>query len=263
MDQRLDRLKFAWRFLLLPRARVASANSEILRALTETMWDVASPGEARQTQRIEQYRSALTQDESEVEFLDYGAGSRDNQFSGEDLRRGVGSRKKISEIALASKSALWGRLLHKIVRLTAAKSCVEMGTSLAISASYIASGLGRDGRLVTMEGAPAVADLAADTLRRLVPDREVEICVGPFHDTLDAVLEKAAPIDFAFVDGNHERTATESYHRQLLRHMQPGGVMVFDDIRWSADMLRAWKTIRADSRGTCLDLGNVGIVLLA
>jgi predicted O-methyltransferase YrrM len=71
-----------------------------------------------------------------------------------------------------------------------------------------------------------------------------------------------APIDFVFVDGHHEQQATEDYCRQLLPHMQKQGVMVFDDIRWSPQMLQAWKQICGSIAGLCLDMGSVGIVLL-
>ena len=262
MIQELDRLKFAWRFMLLRKAPIARSNAPILRAMSETLWDVASPRESRQSGEIERHRGWLAQDQSEVEFLDFGAGARAEGYPGQDVEDGVGSRRRVSELVLASKSPLWGRLLHKIVRLTGAKNCVEMGTCLALSASYIAAALPRDGRLVTLEGAPAVADLAAGTLRSLVPDRAVEICVGPFRDTLPEVLERMAPIDFVFIDGHHEQQATEDYCRQLLPHMQRQGVMVFDDIRWSPQMLKAWKNIRNSVAGLCLDMGSVGIVLL-
>ena len=138
-----------------------------------------------------------------------------------------------------------------------------MGTSLAVSASYIASALPPGGRLVSLEGDSTLAAMAAAAVRALAPDRDVEIRVGPFSDTLGAVLKEVAPIDFVFVDGHHEQEATEYYYQQLLPAMGRGGVMVFDDIRWSAGMRRAWRTIKADTPARHLDLGAVGIVLMS
>ncbi|HTJ58239.1 MAG TPA: class I SAM-dependent methyltransferase [Devosiaceae bacterium] len=152
--------------------------------------------------------------------------------------------------------------MHKIVRLTGATNCVEMGTCLGISASYLAAALPEGGRLVTMEGSPGVADIATDTLRTLVPGRAVEIRRGPFHETLNVVLREMSPIDFVFVDGHHEEQATEQYFRQLLPNMQQNGVIVFDDIRWSPGMKKAWSHIRAQAPGVCVDLGTLGLVLL-
>jgi len=262
MAQRLDRLNLAWRFTLLPKASASGSNAAILRAIDETLRNVASPEENQRWVRIENYRRGLLGSDRQIEFVDFGAGTRSERQAAGVMNTGVRSDRRISEIAPASKSALWGRLLYKIVAFTGARSCIELGTSLAVSASYIAAALPPNGRLVTMEGDATVAAMAADAVRTLAPDRRVEIRVGPFSDTLEAVVAEMAPIDFAFIDGHHERAATEHYYRQVLGGMQRGGVMIFDDIRWSAGMRQAWKAIRADARGTCLDLGAVGILLV-
>ena len=262
MAQRLDRLNLAWRFTLLPKALASGSKAAILQAIDETLRNVASPEENQRWVRIENYRRGLLSSDRQIEFIDFGAGSRSDNQAGGIINTGVRSDRRISDIIPASKSALWGRLLYKIVSFTGARRCVELGTSLAVSASYIAAALPPDGRLVTMEGDSTVAAMAADAVSALAPDRDVEIRVGPFNDTLDAVVAEMAPIDFAFVDGHHEQAATERYYRQLLGGMGPGGVMIFDDIRWSAGMRQAWKAIKADMRGTYLDLGALGVLLL-
>lgn len=263
MAQRLDRLNLAWRFALLPRTSVTGSNAAILRSISETLRNVASPEENQRWTGIENYRRELLGDHRQVEFIDFGAGTRTERQAGGVINTGVRSDRRISEIAPASKSALWGRLLYKIVAFTGAKTCLEMGTSLAVSASYIASALPPGGRLVTMEGDSTLAAMAIAAVGTLAPDRQVEIRVGPFSETLGAVLQEVAPIDFVFVDGHHEHEATENYYRQLLPAMRQGGVMIFDDIRWSAGMRRAWRTIKAEAPGPCLDLGAVGIVAVA
>ena len=107
------------------------------------------------------------------------------------------------------------------------------------------------------------ADLTTrkETLAALVPDRRVDIEVGPFSATLGTVLDAVGPIDFAFVDGDHGEVSTRAYCRQLLPRMRNGGVLVFDDIRWSDGMLRAWRAISAETRGVALDLSVLGILL--
>jgi predicted O-methyltransferase YrrM len=256
----MDRVNLAWRLALLPKGRMAARDHILMRAVKETLRNITSADERAQWMRIENYRRGLLQDEREIEFVDYGAGPRSGQQGAAAGSEGVRSTRRISQIALASKSSLWGKLLYKSVRFAGARTCLELGTSLAISASYIASALPREGRLVTMEGSPAVAAMAADTLKALVPDRRVEVRLGPFNDTLDQTLREVAPLDFVFVDGHHDEAATGRYFRQLLPRMEPGGVMVFDDIRWSGGMRKAWRRIRGEMPRHCLDLGAVGIV---
>jgi predicted O-methyltransferase YrrM len=259
MAKNLEWLKFAERFILLPHATVGSKNAAVSKALTETLWNTAPSEQRAQSRRIEHYRSTLLEDKRNIAFVDFGMGARGNL---QDKGLGMHSIRQVSEVARVSKPAIWCRLLHNIVRATEAKNCVEMGTSLGISACYIASALPPDGRLVTMEGAPAVAGMACETLRALVPAARAEIVVGPFRDTLDTVLERMAPIDFVFVDGHHEGRATEDYCDRLTPKMRSRGVMVFDDIRWSPGMLLAWQHICTRVPGFCVDLGTMGLVLL-
>ena len=64
-----------------------------------------------------------------------------------------------------------------------------MGTAVGISAAYQAAALALNGRgtFTTLEGAEPLADIARDNLRRLGLGM-VEVVVGRFEDTLDAVL---------------------------------------------------------------------------
>ena len=53
---------------------------------------------------------------------------------------------------------------------------------------------------------------------------------------------------------------TLAYFEQLLPHLSPAGVLVFDDVEWSAGMADAWSRIRSDHRvGLAVDLFKVGI----
>ena len=90
-----------------------------------------------------------------------------------------------------------------------------------------------------------------------------EVITGRFQDTLAPLFDKRPAIDFAFVDGHHDRDATLSYFEQLVPHLSSEGVLVFDDIAWSAGMADAWSRIRSDHRvGLAVDLFKVGICAL-
>ena len=236
-----------------------ASNAFVWEALRETLLNTVSAAERDRASVIEAYRARLLRDGREVEFVDFGMGGRSDPVRAPP--QGMRSRREVAQLARAAKSAFWGGLLGKLVHHTGARTCVELGTSLGISSSYIAAALPSQGRLVTLEGSGQVAALAAETLAALVPDRRVDIEVGPFSATLGTVLDAVGPIDFAFVDGDHGEVSTRAYCRQLLPRMRNGGVLVFDDIRWSDGMLRAWRAISAETRGVALDLSVLGILL--
>ena len=139
-----------------------------------------------------------------------------------------------------------------------------MGTAVGISAAYQAAALALNGRgtFTTLEGAEPLADIARDNLRRLGLGM-VEVVVGRFEDTLDAVLERRRPVDYVFVDGRHDRQATLAYFEQTIPFLAETAFLIFDDIAWSDGMKQAWRTIARDKRvGLAVDLGVVGLCVL-
>ena len=175
---------------------------------------------------------------------------------------------KMAEIGatcrLRSKKPAWGVFLLTLARTLAPGRCIELGTCLGISTSFLSAGMrlaGR-GRLVTMEGATALAERSAKNLASLGLDN-VEVVPGLFVDTLAPVLEAGGPVDLCFVDGHHQEAPTLAYFDRISEHLADPAVVVFDDISWSEGMVRAWVAIRADRRvRVAVDLGSVGVCVV-
>ena len=83
--------------------------------------------------------------------------------------------------------------------------------------------------------------------------------IGNFRDVLQEVLEDLAPLDFVFLDGDHEESATLSYFERIVPFLSESALIVFDDISWSQGMARAWKVIAGDQRvKISVDLSKLG-----
>ncbi|MQA89842.1 MAG: hypothetical protein GEU90_06360 [Gemmatimonas sp.] len=163
-----------------------------------------------------------------------------------------------------SKGRIWGLLLHRLVRGFAPSTALELGTCLGVSTSYQAAAMklnGR-GRLISLEGAAALADQARKNLRKLCLDC-VEVRTGLFQHTLEPALRDLGSIDFAFIDGHHDEEATLAYFEMVVPFLAHRAILVFDDIAWSDGMRRAWARLRADPRvRVTLDLSIIGICIL-
>jgi predicted O-methyltransferase YrrM len=162
------------------------------------------------------------------------------------------------------KSALWCRFIFRLLRTAEPESAVEMGSAVGISGAYHAAALALNGHgsLVTLEGAPDRAGLAKESFRELGLDN-VEVVTGMFEDTLVGALEDAAPVDFVFVDGNHREEATVRYFDLIYPALRHPSLVLFDDIRWSEGMTRAWIRISRDPRvAVAVDLGTLGACLV-
>ena len=183
--------------------------------------------------KIEDVRSRLLLDGRLLQVEDFGAGS----VTGSKKNRTVASIAKN-----AAKSAKFGQLLFRMANYYQPAVVVELGTSLGLSAAYLAMG-NPLARVVTCEGAGAIAAIANENFS-LLGIRNIETIQGNFDETLPAILKKHSPVDLAFIDGNHRAAPTLHYFEQLLQHISRQGILIFDDIHWSEEMEAAWLAIK-------------------
>lgn len=205
--------------------------------------------ERRAEAALDAFRQRLRTSKDTVEVVDYGAGE------GRDPVR------RIAQIyRRAATGPAWGRFLFGLTRGLQPAKVLELGTNLGVGAGHLAAALalneeegGPAGRLVTLEGAPALAASAAGSLARLghtVGDDgcRVRVVVGPFAETLPAVVEQEAPFDLVFVDGHHEAEAALDYLERVRPALSDGAVVILDDVEPGRPVRRAWRHLReADS----------------
>lgn len=217
-------------------------------------------------ERIERLRAQLDASTEKVTRVDFGAGLREGvELRGPgELERGVELSDEVRRISRSSsKSAFWALFLFKLVRGLRPLHCLEMGTALGLSGAYQAAALQLNGQgsLISLEGSEALAEIARRNWEQLGLT-QARVVVGRFADTLDAALGPQ-PSDYVFVDGHHDERATLDYFEQLLPRLASPACLVFDDIKWSSGMRRAWQAITQDARAKiCVDFGPVGVVIV-
>lgn len=235
---------------------LAASSDPAARSIAEAVRLSRSAGAREATAAVERARAAMTASDQPVVLETAILWNEDSQAETET--------KTVAQVCRASVTPAVGRLLYALVRTFQPSSGVEMGSCLGLSAAYQASALaelGR-GRLVTMEGQPSFARRADRTLASLKLGR-AEVVPGWFQDTLGGVLDRVAPVDWAYVDGHHDEQATQDYFARLLCSLAGEAVLVFDDINWSDGMRRAWRAIAHHPRvAVVADLYVVGIVVV-
>lgn len=201
-------------------------------------------------EKVEQLRKQLLVDPAELLIEDMGAGSSVTSSN----------KRTIASIAKnAAKPKKFGQLLYRMAKFYRPQAILELGTSLGITSSYLALG-NPSAKVVTMEGAAAIADKALENFQQL-DIQNIELVRGNFDATLARVLNENQSIDLAFIDGNHRQEPTERYFRQLLPHIHNDTLLIFDDIHWSKGMEAAWKNIVQHEAVSCdIDLFYIGIV---
>ena len=261
----IHRLGFRWQ-AKREQKRLQRAGGGIEQKLAEALaatLDETTPDAEARMHRIEALRAALLRSDAEVTFRNYGA-ERRLRASREPDGPFRETTRAVRSIGRDAVPAHEGRLLYHLIRQFRPVRCLELGTSLGISAAYQAAALasaGDAGSLVSLEGGAALARLAQGHLDALnLPG--VEVVTGPFAETLPAVLQTHRPIDFAFIDGHHNPAAMQAYFAQLTPHLADEAVLVFDDIFWTTGMRHAWLALAAGPHiRRAVDLLAVGICI--
>jgi predicted O-methyltransferase YrrM len=162
---------------------------------------------------------------------------------------------------LASRRREDAIALHQMVAELRPERIIELGTNVGISSAYMAAAqkdaTGGKGSLVTLEASPGRSRVARGLHTALGLDR-VSYVLGLFEDTLESALDE--PVDFAFIDGHHQYEPTLDYFDRIWRRSREGAVFIFDDIRWSIGMERAWARLKTDPRlSIVVDLCGLGV----
>ena len=207
---------------------------------------------------IENCRTYLLKNNEILSYSDLGAGS--NLLSTE-------TKKVVKDLAKAHlKPARIAQIIHQIVLKYKYKNIIELGTSLGITASYIAAAIKENYPLeetnfTTIEGIHDVRKVALKQFETLELLKHVNSIEGSFNEKLDDVLNNYQSIDVFFVDGNHTYEATMDYFNKALQKAHNDSVFIFDDIYWSSGMTKAWEEIKQNNNVyQTVDLFFIGLV---
>lgn len=197
---------------------------------------------------IETLRHQLKKNRTLVSKAVFGANTNNSSF------------RSISNIVNKSSiSPHMGRLLYRIANNLKPKSIIELGTSLGISTMYLASE-NRDAKVISIEGDENLSNLASANFNK-IGLTNVSIINGDFDLQLPSVLSNIDKLGLVFIDGNHSEEATLRYFKLFSAKADNDTLIIFDDIRWSDGMEKAWDTICNDSNvSISIDLFNCGLV---
>lgn len=122
-----------------------------------------------------------------------------------------------------------GKLLELLVRIHRARRVLELGTLGGYSTIWLARGLPRDGRVVTLELSPNYAAVAAANIARAGLTDTVDLRVGPALETLAAMQAAGEqPFDLIFIDADKQNYP--GYLEWSLKLSRPGTVLIGDNV---------------------------------
>ena len=166
----------------------------------------------------------------------------------------------MKQVAETGKKQTWGTTLYLIARGFESSIGLELGACAGISAIYLSSAPSMK-KLITVEGSESLAEIAQESLKLC---GNVKVLNSLFDEALDSELPSLEEkIDLAYIDGHHEKIATIHYFNRLIPYLEPGSIVIFDDIYWSQDMHEAWIILSKRTEfAHAMDLGAIGVCIM-
>ncbi|MBB5021966.1 O-methyltransferase [Desulfurispira natronophila] len=208
---------------------------------------------------VDELRRQLISNDIPLNVIDYGAGHPNDIRSQQQMSKGVevvSSTKCYAAYGVKGADAEF--LFSAILK---AKPCtvLELGTCCGFSSILMSKAMPKSS-IYTLEGSPELVQIAQE-MHHKAGCGNIQIHTGRFVDILPGLLPSIRPVDFAFIDGHHDRDATVQYFEMILPYMSYGGVMAFDDITWSDGMKEAWAAICSHPVARYADdNGKIGLI---
>lgn len=128
-----------------------------------------------------------------------------------------------------SVSPSQGKLLMVLARAAGAKNILEIGTLGAYSTIWLARGLARGGRVITLEANEKHAAVARTNLANAGLADVVQIRVAPALQSLPGLFaESPGGFDFIFIDA--DKANYPEYLKWAIKLSHPGTVIVADNV---------------------------------
>lgn len=130
-----------------------------------------------------------------------------------------------------------GAFMAMLIELTGARRCLELGTFTGYSSTAVALALPDDGEIVCCDVSTVWTDIARRYWAEAGVEHKVDLRIAPALETLDDLLASGQQrtFDFAFVDADKAQYPT--YYERLLELLRPGGLIAFDNVLWSGQVI--------------------------
>ena len=127
-----------------------------------------------------------------------------------------------------------GVFLQLLTRISGARRVLEVGTFTGYSALCIARGLPEAGTLLCCDVSEEWTAIARRYWAEAGVDGKIDLRIAPAADTLRA-LPADTRFDLAFIDA--DKSSYGTYYEEILRRMDPGGLILVDNTIWSGRVL--------------------------
>lgn len=118
-------------------------------------------------------------------------------------------------------------LIRCLLRLIGARSVLEIGTFLGLSALVMAEAVGPEGSLVCLDRSAEWTDRARDLWEKSGVADRIDLRLGDAHETVRAL---SGPFDAVLIDA--DKAGYLDYLEQVTPRLRTGGLLMVDNTLW-------------------------------
>ncbi|MCB9188930.1 MAG: O-methyltransferase [Flavobacteriales bacterium] len=123
---------------------------------------------------------------------------------------------------------LQGRILSMLSNMIQPEYILEIGTYTGYSALCMAEGLKDDGKLISIEIDPEIAEFAIDFIGQSEYSQKIHVHVG---DAMEYIEQLESGFDLVFIDA--DKSNYPQYLELVYPKLKMGGYLIADNVLWS------------------------------
>lgn len=126
-----------------------------------------------------------------------------------------------------------GQFMAMLVKVTAARNVLEIGTFTGYSALSMALALPEGGCVTCCDISEEWTGIGRQYWREAGVEQSIDLRLGPALETLDNLLSTRGinSYDMAFIDA--DKSNYSNYYERCLQLVRPNGLILFDNTLWS------------------------------
>lgn len=127
---------------------------------------------------------------------------------------------------------LQGKMLEILTKMINPKLILEIGTYTGYSAICMARGLGKSGKLITIDINDELETMVRGFFEESGLKEQIDYRLG---NALDILPDLEGPFDMVFIDA--DKINNEKYYDLLIGKMSAGSILMVDNVLWSGKVL--------------------------
>jgi O-methyltransferase len=148
--------------------------------------------------------------------------------------------RKLGNVARMQIAKEQGQFLEIIVKISNAKSCLEIGRFTGLSTLYMARGLPKDGKIVTVDTSDEFLSIAKKYWDRDGKASKIKSIIGDGTEVMQSFIDRQYQFDIIFIDA--DKNNYPNYYELALRLVPSNGIIMIDNMLWHGDVADSSKS---------------------